>query len=134
VEEWRRVFREGVAPVLPAAGLAALRDALARDDPRLVQGCTTSPPPLDCVLDWPCEAACPTAFCRWQGGESDGTVGDCEEFFAKVCYEADQRLGEPAAVRFFLDWVDDTPRDEMRRLLLAEVDLALAGREAAPAA
>ena len=42
--------------------------------------------------------------------------------------EADTRLGEPAAVRYFLNWFDDTPRDEMRRQLLAEVNRALAER------
>ena len=32
-----------------------------------------------------------------------------------------ERLGEPAACRWFLNWFDDTPRDQMRRELLAEV-------------
>ena len=58
----------------------------------------------------------------------EATVGQCEEFFAKCCFEADQSLGEPAACRHFLNWFDDTPRDEMRRELLAEVELTLAGR------
>ena len=35
---------------------------------------------------------------------------------------------EPAACRWFLNWYDDTPRDEVRRELLAEVELALAER------
>ena len=56
------------------------------------------------------------------------TVGEVEETFARVCFEADQRLGEPAAVRYFLNWYDDTPRDEMRKQLLAEVERALADR------
>jgi hypothetical protein len=56
------------------------------------------------------------------------TVAEVEEFFARVCFEADQRLGEPAACRWFLNWYDEAPRAEMRRLLLAEVNRALALR------
>lgn len=127
MESWRMVWREGFAPVLSTAGLAALRDALNGDDPRLTQGSTTTPPPLMCVQDWPCEGACALGYCGWHG-ESLQSVGEVEEFFAKACFEADQRLGEPAACRWFLNWFDDTPRDDMRRDLLAEVQLALADR------
>ena len=38
-------------------------------------------------------------------------------------------VGEPAACRWFLNWFDETPRDEMRRLLLAEVNRNLAERQ-----
>jgi hypothetical protein len=127
MESWRIVWRNGFVPVLPTTGLMALRDALRGDDPRLVQGATTTPPPLLCVQDWPVEACCALGFCGWQG-EGLGTVGEVEEHFAKCCFEADQRLGEPAACRWFLNWFDDTPRDDMRRELLAEVELALADR------
>ena len=54
--------------------------------------------------------------------------GRSREFFARCCFEADERLGEPAACRWFLNWFDDAPRDTMRRELLAEVDAALAER------
>lgn len=120
MESWRIVWREGVAPTQSTAGLTALRTALETDDPRLTQGSTTTPPPLMCVQGWPVEAACALGFCGWQG---DGlkTVGDVEEHFAKACSAADQRMRELAAVRWFLNWFDDTPRDEMRRELLPEV-------------
>jgi hypothetical protein len=59
------------------------------------------------------------------------TVGQVEEFFARCCFEADQRLGEPAACRWFLNAYDDWPRDEMRREMLAEVERELAERSAA---
>lgn len=127
MEMWRRVWREGFAPVLSVAGLTALRKALAEDDPRLAQGLTTSPPPLECIRDWPVEAACAAGFCGWQG-EGIETVAKVEEYFARVCFEADQRMGEPAACRWFLNWFDDTPRDEMRRTLIPEIDLALEAR------
>jgi hypothetical protein len=40
----------------------------------------------------------------------------------------DQELGEPAAVRYLLNWFDDTPRDEMRINLGLEIDRVLANR------
>ncbi len=127
MESWRIVWRDGFVPVLSTVGLMSLRDALRSDDPRLVQGATTTPPPLMCVQDWPVEACCALGYCGWQG-DALHTVGEVEEHFAKCCFEADQRLGEPAACRWFLNWFDDTPRSEMRRELLAEVELALADR------
>ena len=51
-----------------------------------------------------------------------------EEFFAQVCFEVDKTLGEPAACRWFLNWFDDTPRAEVRGLLLSEVNRTLAQR------
>jgi hypothetical protein len=97
------------------------------DDPRLLQGATTSPPPLQCVEDWPVEAACGLGYCGWQG-EGLQSVAEVEEYFARACFEADQRLGEPAAVRWFLNWFDETPRADMRRQLLAEINRTLAHR------
>ena len=127
MESWRTVWREGFAPVLTLKGLEALRGALTSDDPRLVQGSTTTPPTLMCVQDWPVEAACALGFCGWQGERLE-TVGDVEAYFAKLCFEADKRLGEPAGCRWFLNWFDETPRDRMRAPLLAEVERALADR------
>jgi hypothetical protein len=76
------------------------------------------------VQDWPVEAADVIGFCGWQGAGAE-TVGQVEQFFADACYQADVAIGEPAACRWFLTWFDDTPRDVMRRELLAEVELAL---------
>jgi hypothetical protein len=124
---WRVVFRDGIVPSLPTEGLLALRDALACDDVRLVQGSTTVPPPLMSVQDWPLEAADAVAFCFWQGRELS-TVGEAEEAWARVMFECDHRLGEPAACRHFLNAWDETPRQEMFRELLAEVELAIRER------
>jgi hypothetical protein len=128
MESWRKTFRDGFVPVLSTKALESLASGLRADDPRLLQGATTEPPPLTCVQDFPVEAACALGYCGWIGEELT-TVGEVETFFAKACFEADQRLGEPAACRFLLNWFDDTPRDEMRRELLAEVQLALTDRE-----
>jgi hypothetical protein len=59
------------------------------------------------------------------------TVADCEEFFAKVCFQCDQILGEPAACRFFLNPHDELPRDEVRRGMLTELNREIALRSAA---
>jgi hypothetical protein len=66
-------------------------------------------------------------YCGWQG-EGLETVGEVEEYFARVCYEADCCLEEAGAVRFFLNWFDETPRDAMRAQLLAELNRSLAQR------
>jgi hypothetical protein len=128
-DNWRKAWREGAAPLLSADALEALREALVADDPKLVQDATTVPHPMQCVRDCPVEAACALAYCAWQG-EGLETVWEVEEFFARMCFEIDQRLGEPAGCRWFLNWHDETPRDEMRRELLAEVERELAGRVA----
>src|SRR5262245_59177443 len=106
MESWRKVWREGLVPQISLAGLQALRQALVSDDPRLLQGATSSPPPLQCVEDWPVEGACGLSYCGWQG-EYLETVAEVEEFFARCCFEADRLLGEPAACRWFLNWYDD---------------------------
>ena len=127
MESWRNTWRKGVAPLLSTQSLEALRSALVKDDSRLLQGATCTPPPLQCVQDWPVEAACALGYCGWQGDGLE-TVAEVEEFFARMCFEIDQLLGEPAGCRWFLNWFDDTPRDEMRRDLLVEVQRSLAQR------
>lgn len=71
MESWRRVWRHGLAEQFSEAGLEALARALISDDPRLLQGATTEPPPLQCVQEWPIEAACGIGYCGWQG------AGEC---------------------------------------------------------
>jgi len=129
MEAWRKVWREGFAGQFSDKGLVALAKALELDEKRLLQGSTTSPPPLECCAAWPVEASCAVGFCGWQG-EGLETVREVETFFAKACFEADQRLGEPAMCRWFLNWFDDTPRAEMRVLLVEEVRLELEKRQA----
>jgi hypothetical protein len=127
MESWRNTWRKGVVPLLSTESLEALRSALVNNDSRLLQGATCTPPPLQCVQDWPVEAACALGYCGWQGDGLE-TVAEVEEFFARMCFEIDQLMGEPAACRWFLNWFDDTPRDEMRRDLLVEVQRSLAQR------
>jgi hypothetical protein len=127
LELWRHAWRNGFAPLLSTGQVEALRQGLVSDDDTLKQGLTVTPPPLQCVADWPVEEACPVAYCGWKGAGLK-TVEEVEGFFARKCWEADQRLGEPAACRFFINWVDDTPRDEMRKELLIEVQRTIRER------
>jgi hypothetical protein len=129
MESWRKVWREGVAPLLSRKSLEALRDAVASDTPELLQGHTTEPPGLTPNRHTPVCGACLIAFCGWRG-EGLATVDEVEDFFARMCFEIDRRLGAGGECRWFLDWFDATPRDEMRATLLPEIELALAGRAA----
>ena len=130
IEVWKRAWR-AIAQQTSTKALRALQKALENDDKRLVQGRTTSPPPLQCVQDWAVEAACSLGYCGWQG---DGlqTVGEVHEYFAEVCFAAGERLGEENGVRYFLAWFDETPREEMRFALLVEVQRELFCREWPP--
>jgi hypothetical protein len=95
---WQKVFREAIAPQLSTRALLALKKALAVDDPALIQGATTEPPPLSAVRDWPVEAACAVAFAGWQG-EGLATVGEVEDFFARICFGADSGPTRPSVSR-----------------------------------
>lgn len=124
MELWQASWRKGFVPVLSRKALEALRDALVRDDPRLLQGSTTDPLPYLCMRRKPCEGGCAISFCGWQG-EGIETVGKVDQFFIETCEKVCQDMREGVACRWFLNWFDDTPRDVMRRELLPEVNLAL---------
>ena len=126
MQKWRRVWREGLAPHLSRAGLLALQSALFNDDPRLLQGTVSSPPPLDALRELAVNGACAISWCGWRG-EGLRSVGQIEEYFHRICDAAAAALQEPAACRYFLTWYDAAPRAEMRREMLAEVKLALQG-------
>jgi serine/threonine-protein kinase RsbW len=65
----QKVWREGIAPLLSTPALVALERALVRDDPRLIQGETCKPAPVQAVQDWPVEGACLVRYCGWQGDD-----------------------------------------------------------------
>lgn len=130
---WQLVWEKGFQPQFSTEALESLAQALETDDPRLCQGSTTVPPPLRAVQEWECEACCPVSWVGvlLNGGFGSATVGQVEEFFAKACCEADIALGEPAACRWLLNFVDDTPRHQMRSALLAVIRTELEQRKAA---
>ena len=121
METWKWVLRKGLLPLLSGESLKALREALATDDPQLIQGGTTKPGlPLACVQDLEPEGACLIAYAGWKGNDLQ-TIGEVEEYFARVCYDMDYVLEEPAGCRPLLNWYDDSPRDVMRAELLREI-------------
>jgi hypothetical protein len=132
MEKWRRVWRNGLAPQLSVNGLRALQMAIVMDDARLLQGVVTAPPALDALRECAVHGTCAISFCGWQG-EGLRSVGQVEEFFHRVCDAAEGAFHESAACRYFLNWYDETPRNHMRRELLAEVNLALRDRRVAAA-
>ncbi len=131
---WQWAWREGVAPQLSTAGLSALQDALEHDDSALIQGQNVQPPPLQIHEGDQVTAACAIGFAAWKGDyQGAASVAEVDVRFAEICRHADQRLAEPAGVRFFLTQYDSWSREELRRNLLAEVGLALTERTAKPA-
>ena len=127
MESWRMVWRDGFAPVLSTDGLERSGRPYAKTIRTSAKGATTTPPPLACNSERALEGCCSIGWCGWKGEKLE-TVGEVEEFFARSCFEADQLLGEPAACRWFLNWFDDTPRQQMRLELLAEVERTLEQR------
>ena len=130
MESWRKVWRNGFAPQLSIPALIALEAGLKGDDPRIIQGATSCPPALLCVKDWTIEGADLLGFALWFGKGLE-TVGELETEWAELCFNADQLIQETAGCRWFLNWFDDTPRDVMRREMLAEVALAIDAKKAA---
>lgn len=127
---WKQVFRRGIVPQLSTAALEALRLALVEDDARLIQGQTTDPPNW---MGLPVERACAICYGLWQGDGHEDTL-DLEAGFQRVLFRADCAMQQPECCREFIVWFDDTPRDEMRRELLPEVNAALAARHVQDAA
>jgi len=130
MELWRKVWRNGLVPQLSTNELLALKHGLETDDPKLVQGITTSPPAIDIFATSQVEFCCGLTYSSWKG-ENKTTVAEADARYTQLCQNTDELLGEPGVSRFFLNWFDETPRVEMRRQLLTEVVIALSNRKPA---
>ena len=117
---WETVFRNGFLPSMTIEEIKFLREGCVKDDDRLRQGSTTSPPPMMCVQDWRCEGGCAIGFASMV--RPGITVGEAETYFARLCYETDKRLGEPAVCRYFLNWFDDGARDDVFNEVVRAID------------
>lgn len=127
MERWREVWREAIVPLLSTNSLVALRWGIMNNDHRLIRGTTVYPIPVSSNADETPVSACAIGYCGWQG-EGLNTVAEVEEFFARMCIEIDTRMNEPAGCRWWLNWFDSTPKEEVWREMLHEIDLALEGR------
>lgn len=114
---WMIVFRYGILPSLSTNALRFLQHCLATNDKRLIQKETTQPQ----KPDEPCSHACLLALPVWLKHPAP-TVAEAEDYFHWLCCETDNKIGEPASTRYFLNWFDDTPREEMRAKLLPIVN------------
>lgn len=121
MELWKRTLRDGIFPQISTPGLVAVMEALERDFPTLIQHSTTMPPPSMIFAGDPCEGADFIGFTGWQTQEDCHTVEQVEDYFVRVCLACDDVFNERAAVRYWLTFWDETPRDELRRLVLPEV-------------
>ncbi len=125
LEAWRRVWRIGFAPHLGLPQLESLRDGLAADAPGLIQGETARGAWGTHDRAEACACACALGYALWRGDGLE-TVGEVLDAFAALCGLADRALGGRVACAPFLEWFDDSPREEVRRQLLPEVERALA--------
>jgi hypothetical protein len=130
MEPWRNTWRVGLAPLLSLEQLRVLRQGLLNNDPRIIQGATTEPPPIQALQDWEvekCDALCFGFAFEGVGADakSDKTVAEVEEWFARSCFQIDQALGEPAGCRHFLNWWDEKPRELVFEELLLEVTVLI---------
>jgi hypothetical protein len=126
--KWKKVFRV-MTKELSAQQLEFLKKALDDDDPRLLQGSTCYPPELlgsDIMGKLECEGACLIGYAGWKSGIR--TIEGVSEFFRKICNAIDSQFNEPAYCRYLLNWYDESPRDEMRRDVLAEIAIVLSAR------
>lgn len=129
----KKAWRDGIAPALSVAELEALRDALRRDDPALVQGVTALSP---AGIPGACIGCCALAYPGWS--RSDYRVrSDAMDAFDETTIRAKARLGtsdDPsgsARLSSWLTWYDAAPRAEMRRELLSEIEPEIERRKAA---
>lgn len=126
---WQEVFRVAASSCLTRDELLFIRDAIGRDDKRLIQGSTAKPPAIPCVYDWPAECGCLFGLLAFRDGKQP-TVAQVENEFARIVNAIDARFPMRAAY-YFLNWFDETPRDTMRAELLAEIDAGLAAHSVA---
>lgn len=127
-EPWRTVLRNGLLPLLSDDAVFAIYFALANDRPDLMQGASTSPPPMLSCADQECQAGCLLSYGPWKALKLR-TVGEVEEQFVRLCYDLDMLTGDRTATNTLLKYFDETPRDEMIRTLLPEFRDEVAKRE-----
>jgi len=132
LSNWLLAWRLGFARVLSDEALRAIEDALYRDSAALIQRRTTSPDPVISNADEPCTGACLVSY-GGLAGHKLLTVGQVERYFAACCQAAsvllDEHFHDTLCFQYFLNWFDDTPRDEVRAAMLAEVRLELFRRK-----
>src|SRR5437764_478068 len=100
--EWVEAWRRGIAPLAPHDGLVDLREAVLRDDPRLLQHVTALG-----TEGGACAGACGIGWALWKG---DGLekAEDVQQAFNRVVTGAGIRMGWKTAVAPFFKFFDET--------------------------
>ena len=129
VEKWQRIWRDVVVPLLSTNSLVALRDALAVDDPRLVQRRTIEPALSYFRQKEPVRvrAACILGYCGWKG-ENLETTYEVTVFIADLWRKIDKRTGSPESCRVLLETFDGWSRRTLLETMLPEVERAIQQR------
>ena len=123
IEPWRRVWRNGIAPQLSGRQLYALHTALKINSGTLTQETVVAPlVSLDEYAE--VEQCCPSAFPGLMAGCT--SVYELFMWWKTLCNRCDLYIAEKGTMAQYLNWESVTPRDVMRRELLAECTLALA--------
>lgn len=131
MESWRKVWREGLAPLLTDPQLEVLLAGLRADDPALIQNQTTEPMAFDCGLKSRCEGGCLIAYPIWKGGVEN--VVNVAEAFERTVDRVDRACGLGMCSEL-LDWYDGSSRDIVIAEMLPEVQLEIEKRKGKVAA
>lgn len=123
-EPWRVAWRDGIQPQISLFALHALRDALATNDPHLMQGvvCQDMTTWRGRFPDEPSRGLCACAIGYAGLASGAKTVGAVEEWFNDVVQAADYNLDKNGGHLAFLDWFDAESREEVFTELLGEVE------------
>jgi hypothetical protein len=119
--------------LLSSAELRAILRGLRANAPEWFQGGTTWPPLVAGGEEQQADCVCALGMAAWEGRRLRA-VGAIARFVEQLCRHADERLGEPGAINAFLNWHDEAPRAEVRRVLLRELRRELTRRARALAA
>lgn len=127
-EATRRVFHEGFVPLLKDEELWVLKGWLTMAPERFKQGYTLYPVPTPAEEPY----MMPDCGCLIT---NIGRINmlkyadELYEYFARMCYNIDQNMGEPSAVRYLLNWYDDSPWEDVKNGSIEELEAALQCRK-----
>lgn len=118
LEPWRKCWRNAIAPQLPKNGLKALRKAILKNSPRVIQH------EIFCLRDNKIYGGCAVGYALWKGCHYTA-VYDIIQHYNTICEKTDRQLKKLGAHADFFDWFDNNPLEQVLPLLLEEIDLAL---------
>lgn len=130
MEQWRRYFRHGIAPLVENAQLEYVLGILKSDSEKMCQGDTVI---LRKVIaesgltyyhgDLPPVSGCFVSLIHMSDEKLTANEVDAK-FGPFLC-----RVGlNHGLSSHFINWFDDSPREEVRRELIAEIELVLDAR------